>query len=202
MTRCVMRYNQFFTDLQPRMSARLKLLRKQKGWSLEVLAEQTGLTKSYLSKVERGLNVPSIAVALNLSKALAVGVEELFSAGASRASVTVTRAGERTQMGMPGQNVRSVESIAAAVAPKRMQPFIVYPPDNFVASAFKEHEGEEFLFVHKGRIEVEFPTETLLLDVGDSIYFNALIPHRTRSVGDTQAEILVVVSQDTAHAHG
>lgn len=180
------------------MSARLKLLRKQKGWSLEMLAEQTGLTKSYLSKVERGLSVPSIAVALNLSKVLAVDVEELFSAGASRASMTVTRAGARTQMGAPAQSARSVESIAAAVAPKRMQPFVVYPPASFVASAFKEHDGEEFLFVHKGTIEVEFPSETLRLEVGDSIYFNALMPHRTRSVGEVQAEILVVVSQEAA----
>lgn len=161
-----------------------------------MLAEQTGLTKSYLSKVERGLSVPSIAVALNLSKVLAVDVEELFSAGASRASVTVTRAGERTPMGAPAQSRRPVESIAANVAPKRMQPFVVYPPADFVASAFKEHEGEEFLFVHKGTIEMEFPAETLLLHAGDSVYFNALIPHRTRSVGEAQAEILVVVNQE------
>lgn len=161
-----------------------------------MLAEQTGLTKSYLSKVERGLSVPSIAVALNLSKALAMGVEELFSTGASRSSITMTRAAQRMQMGAPTQKEKSVETIAANVAPKRMQPFVVYPPKDFVASAFKEHEGEEFLFVHKGSIEVEFPTETMLLHIGDSIYFNALIPHRTRSVGEVQAEILVVVSQD------
>lgn len=191
-----MQYNRFFRFSLNRMSVRLKLLRKQKGWSLEVLADQTGLTKSYLSKVERGLSVPSIAVALNLSKALEVDVEELFSAGASRSSITLTRAAERTPMGAPTRKEKSVETIAANVAPKRMQPFVVYPPKDFVTSAFKEHEGEEFLFVHKGSIEVEFPTETMLLHTGDSIYFNALIPHRTRSIGEIQAEILVVVSQE------
>lgn len=177
------------------MSIRLKLLRKQKGWSLDVLAEQTGLTKSYLSKVERGLSMPSIAVALNLSKTLGADVEELFSSGASRASITVTRAKERTPLGAPNQKQHSIETIAANVAPKCMQPFIVFPPKNFIASAFKEHDGEEFLFVHKGSIEVEFPTENIVLHTGDSLYFNALIPHRTRCISKIQAEILIIVAQ-------
>ncbi|MDZ4328674.1 MAG: helix-turn-helix transcriptional regulator, partial [Pseudomonas sp.] len=48
------------------MSIRLKLLRKKLGVTLEALAEKSGMTKSYLSKVERGLNTPSIAAALKL----------------------------------------------------------------------------------------------------------------------------------------
>jgi len=61
------------------MSIRLKLLRKKLGITLEVLADKTGMTKSYLSKVERGLNTPSIAAALKLARALNVNVEELFA---------------------------------------------------------------------------------------------------------------------------
>ena len=161
------------------------------------MAEQAGLTKSYLSKIERGVSVPSIAVALKLSKALQVDVEQLFSDVHDRAAIAITRASERTPMGAPSsKQPRMVESIAADVAPKKLLPFIVYPPADFVASAFKEHEGEEFLFVHKGRIEIEFPNETVPLKTGDSIYFNALIPHRIRSVGAVQAEVLVVVSSD------
>lgn len=179
------------------MSVRLKLLRKQKGWSLEVLAEHTGLTKSYLSKVERGLSVPSIAVAMKLSAALSVDVEELFSEGASRATVTITRAGERTTMGDGQRGAgRPAESIAANVAPKRMLPFVVYPPEDYAASDFKEHAGEEFLFVHKGRIEIEFPDKTVQLDTGDSVYFNALVPHRLRRLGAEMAEVLVIVGHD------
>lgn len=57
----------------------LEIAEKKLGVTLETLAEKTGLTKSYLSKVERGLNTPSIAAALKLAKALNVQVEELFS---------------------------------------------------------------------------------------------------------------------------
>ncbi|MDN7676339.1 XRE family transcriptional regulator [Burkholderia oklahomensis] len=185
------------------MTIRLKLLRKQKGWTLDVLAEATGLTKSYLSKVERGISVPSIAVALKLSKALQVDVERLFSDSHDRELITVTRASERTSMGGGASaRARTYESIAAGVAPKKLLPFVVHPPRDYVTSAFREHEGEEMLFVHKGRVEIEFPNETIRLKTGDSVYFNALIPHRMRSVGATQAEVLVVVSNEEGVREG
>ncbi|UTY60949.1 helix-turn-helix domain-containing protein [Massilia sp. erpn] len=178
------------------MAIRLKILRKQYGWSLERLAEQTGLTKSYLSKVERGLSTPSIAVALKLSQALQVEVEQLFAEQHNCGLICVTRADARLPLGAAGE--KTYESMAAQMGAKRMMPFMVYPPRDFTASAFKEHAGEEFLFVHQGDVEVEFPTETVRLAPGDSLYFNSLIPHRTRSVGEVQAQLLVLVSNMAA----
>ena len=51
-------------------------------------------------------------------------------------------------------------------------------------------------FVHQGTVEIEFPQETVQLHTGDSVYFNALMPHRTRSIGAQQAQLLVIVSND------
>ncbi|WP_348693289.1 XRE family transcriptional regulator [Duganella fentianensis] len=173
---------------------RLKLLRKQRSWSLDALALRSGLTKSYLSKVERGLSVPSIAVAIKLANALEVNVEQLLSEPVPGADIVVTRACERTALGEGGAG--AVQSVAAGAASKRMLPFVVYPPRELVASAFKEHAGEELLFVHQGRIEVVFPSQTVELAAGDSLYFNALIPHQTRTISSEQAQVLVVVSHE------
>ncbi|MDC6131850.1 helix-turn-helix transcriptional regulator, partial [Burkholderia gladioli] len=74
---------------------RLKLLRKQLGLSLQDLAERAGLTKSYLSKVERGLSTPSVAVAMQLATALHVEVGRLFASDEDEKAITVVRAGER-----------------------------------------------------------------------------------------------------------
>lgn len=178
------------------MTLRLKMLRKQKSWSLETLAERAELTKSYLSKIERGLSVPSIAVAIKLARALEVNIEQLISDSQSSNDITLTRASERTSLGREDDPDRAVQSIASGAVSKRMLPFMLFPPQEFTTSAFKEHVGEELLFVHKGRIEVAFPTQTLELAAGDSLYFNALIPHKTRSIGEEQAEVLVVVSHD------
>ncbi|MGD8219272.1 helix-turn-helix domain-containing protein [Pseudomonas thivervalensis] len=176
------------------MSIRLKLLRKKLGVTLDVLAEKTGMTKSYLSKVERGLSTPSIATALKLSKALNVKVEELFSEeNVSLDSYSLVRCEDRQSLAAnPGSSEYAV--LAHQVSERTLLPFILYPPAEFAAHhAFKEHTGEEFLFVHEGQVEVDFMNERVLLNRGDALHFNAQKPHRLRSVGDVQAQLLVVV---------
>jgi transcriptional regulator with XRE-family HTH domain len=175
---------------------RLKILRKQMNLSLQDLADQTELTKSYLSKVERGLSVPSVAVALKLAKALHVEVDQLFDDAPSNDAITVVRVADRVPMGHTGDASGSAyEVLAARAGHKRMLPFVIKPSKDFAVTEFKEHEGEEFLFVHRGKIEMEFATHKVELATGDCIYFNAQIPHRIRSVGAV-AEVLLIVATD------
>jgi transcriptional regulator with XRE-family HTH domain len=176
---------------------RLKILRKQMNMSLQDLADQTELTKSYLSKVERGLSVPSVAVALKLARALHVEVDQLFDDAPADDAITVVRVADRVPMGKAGAAEASAyEVLAARAGHKRMLPFVIRPSKDFSVTEFKEHEGEEFLFVHRGKIEMEFATHKVELATGDSIYFNAQIPHRIRSVGAQVAEVLLVVAAD------
>lgn len=74
------------------MSSRVRVLRKQNRLSLEALAAQVGVTKSYLSKVERGLSDPSISTALKLAHALKVDVGRLFAEDVEPELITVVRA--------------------------------------------------------------------------------------------------------------
>ena len=180
------------------MSIRLKLLRKKLGISLEALAEKSGMTKSYLSKIERGLNTPSIAAALKLAKALNVKVEELFSEESARLdSYSLVRSDERQSLAANDQSL-GYAVLARQVGERSMLPFMIYPPADFIDKAFKEHTGEEFLFVHEGQVEVDFMTERVLLNRGDALHFNAQKPHRIRSVGEQQAQLLVVVHSEQA----
>lgn len=173
------------------MSVQLRVLRKKMGVTLEQLAGQTGLTKSYLSKVERGLSSPSIAVALKLAKALNAQAEELFSNEAlPEQGYSLVRHQPRpdTEAGAPAH-----VPLARHIADRALLPFMVYPPRSFAHSAFKEHLGEEFVFVHRGSVEVDFGNERLTLDEGDALHFNAQKSHRIRTVSAEQAQLLVVV---------
>ncbi|QCI10765.1 helix-turn-helix domain-containing protein [Pseudomonas putida] len=174
------------------MSVQLRILRKKMGMTLEQLAGQTGLTKSYLSKVERGMSSPSIAVALKLAKALNVQAEELFSDEAVPAEgYSLVR---RQQPGVSGEQPGSAHvPLARHIGQRALLPFMVYPPRSFGHSAFKEHLGEEFIFVHRGSVEVDFGNERLTLEQGDALHFNAQKSHRIRTVSEVQAELLVVV---------
>ena len=83
--------------------------------------------------------------------------------------------------------------LAHQVSERSLLPFIIYPPAEFTDKTFKEHLVEEFLFVHEGQVEVDFMNERVLLARGDALHFNAQKPHRIRSVGEVQAQLLVVV---------
>ena len=178
------------------MSMRLKLLRKKLGVTLETLAEKTGLTKSYLSKVERGLNTPSIAAALKLAKALNVQVEELFSEESDGVDgYSIVRRDQRKSLSS-GDDGPAYAPLAQQIGARALLPFIVHPPCDFSHSTFKEHLGEEFIFVHEGQVEVDFMNQRIILERGDALHFNAQKPHRIRSLGETQAELLVVIHSD------
>ncbi|MEV0533566.1 XRE family transcriptional regulator [Kitasatospora sp. NPDC050463] len=181
------------------MSSRVRVLRKQNRLSLEALAARVGVTKSYLSKVERGLSDPSISTALKLAHALKVDVGRLFSEDVEPELITVVRAGERTPMADgAGPGAPHYEGIATGLSGKRMVPFMVYPPVEPGDSPFKSHAGEEFFFVHAGTVDLEFPERTVELAPGDSVYFNSALPHRCRSTGPVPAAVLVVIHDDPA----
>ena len=175
------------------MSTRLKPLRKRLGFTLDALAEETGLTKSYLSKVERGLSTPSVATALKIAGALDVNVEELFSDDVDgNSQYSLVRAGSRRSFGDAGKGI-SYSSLTDQVSTRKILPFVIRPKAEFGDAAFKEHFGEEFLFVYRGKIEVDLHSERLQLDAGDSLHFSAQIPHRIRRLGDEDTELLIIV---------
>lgn len=171
------------------MTALLRAVRKQRGLTLEALAVQTGLTKSYLSKIERRQATPSIAVALKVAKALDVDVGRLFSDDAPEEKITVDRA----PLGAEGQRYRP---LASSMLGKSMSPFVVRPTEQLTDASHVEHSGQEFLFVHAGIVELDYGDQTITLGPGDSAYFDAAVSHKIRPVGDVPPQVVVVTAGD------
>ena len=166
------------------MAALLRAVRTQHGMTLDDLAAATGLTKSYLSKVERGQSTPSIAAALKIARALDVDVAQLFSDDATATAITV----ERAVTASPDRH----HPVAAAMLGKAMSPFVVRPGRQFTSHAHPSHPGQEFLFVHAGQAELSYRGETLTLAEGDCAYIDATVPHKLRQSGDAPTVVIVV----------
>lgn len=162
----------------------MRTVRRQHGLTLDDLAEVTGLTKSYLSKVERGHSTPSISAALKIARALQVDVAQLFSDDAAVGALTVQRAETR--------DGRRSHPIAADMLGKAMSPFVLRPGPQFKTHPHITHPGQEFVFVHRGSVELNYDGSVTSLDTGDCAYFDASVPHRLRSVGAEPAEVIVV----------
>ena len=178
---------------------RLKRLRELKGLTLEDLAARTGLTKSYLSKVERGVSVPSIATALQVAKAFEVGVGDLFGVTASKNDFVVVRKKERKPFNRKGVNAgRSrYEAIAPGQAHGLFEAIIDHPPfEEPPGYKRAQHSGQEMVFVVKGRIHIAFPHNSVRLGAGDCIVFSGQVPHRLLSIRPQRAEALVIVTKD------
>jgi transcriptional regulator with XRE-family HTH domain len=176
-------------------SERLRDLRTRHGLSLETLAQKTGLTKGFLSLVERGLKAPSISTLLRLSETYSVSVGDLLDERMSLdPPYSLVRRAEGRKYAKDGSLFGyRYEAIAFHKAQKKMEPFLVSPPMR-VPQKFFQHPGDEMVYVLKGQVQIHLGDDQVMLFPGDCLYFDATTSHRSRSVGKERALTLVVVT--------
>lgn len=178
---------------------RLKVLRRRQRFSLEQLSQLSGLTKSYLSKLERGISEPSISTVLKLADAYGIGISELIGTGEEGENgISVVLRGERTPLDRPGRDTGyRYEALAGKRLVKTMNPFVVYPPRERPQEPESfPHSGEEFMLVLKGSISITVSGREINLEPGDSIYFDSELPHWMLTTSAERAEVLVVTSHE------
>ncbi|MFT4044936.1 MAG: XRE family transcriptional regulator [Gordonia sp. (in: high G+C Gram-positive bacteria)] len=169
----------------------IRIHRLNAGLTLAALAEQAGVTKSYLSKLERGRSSPSISVALRIAEVLGVDVAEVFADSVSTATdVVVERSTHRLRA--TSADLPVYDPVAAIRSGKQMHPFIVHPTQTTEPPV--RHPGEEFVYVLTGTAILTVNETDVNLDAGDCAYFSAGDPHRLRSTSPQPASVLVVAS--------
>jgi len=175
---------------------RLKELRKQKRFTLDQLARIAGCTKSYISQLEKGTGAPSVSMLGRLADALEVHVVDLFRGNnrGEQGNWCLRKTDRRTIHYPDGEIVSQL--LTKGVFQKKMQPLlsVIKPGGMLDKSGTMEHPkgSEEFVLVLKGEVEFEIGTERLLLQEGDTLYFNGDIPHHWVNTGQETAEVLFV----------
>jgi quercetin dioxygenase-like cupin family protein len=77
---------------------------------------------------------------------------------------------------------------------RHMEPFLIdVMPAKDADFDFSSHEGEEFIYVMEGIIEINYGQDTYLLEEGDSIYYDSIVAHHVHAGNDSQAKILGVI---------
>lgn len=197
--------NDFLLDDEPdageyevKVGEKIKKLRMEKGMSLQDLAEKTGFTSALLSQVENHMISPPLGTLIKISKAIDVPIG-LFFEDQREAPFTIVRAGERkiTSRVTSKTGVKygySYESLAYDKKGRHMEPFLVTLEEATIKNQQEfRHEGEEFIFVLEGKMEVQLGEHTDLLEPGDSIYFDSTIPHRVQCTDEGPAKILACI---------
>ncbi|HHW14789.1 MAG TPA: cupin domain-containing protein [Firmicutes bacterium] len=158
----------------------IRNLRTQKKLTLKQFAAATGLSQSLISQVERDLASPSVVSLWKMAKALDVPVGYFFESAARENCVV--RRHERKRLMFSSSKV-----IYELLSPRRAKnlEFLMIHIEPGEESGDQElaHPGEECGVVISGRLEVELGEEKIVLEEGDSIYFESTIPHRLRNPG-------------------
>ncbi len=183
----------------PAIGQRLKTLRKERGLSLAELAEVIGVSEATLSRVENEQTLVSAHHLYQLSRTLGVDITAFFE-NQSKALSTGIRSICRKGEGVPIATARyEAQVLCTDIANKRMHPAIdtltITTLDD--AGGFSRHDGEEFLYVLNGRLllATEF-YEPLVLEPGDSIYFDSHMGHAYLSADGAPVRILVIATTE------
>ena len=188
---------------------RISELCKTYNLSLEQLAERSGLSLDLIRRIETEDYIPDLAPLVKIARALGVRLGTLLDDHEELGPV-ITRAGNtgdaaRFITGLPGDKAQtsaqagsadpeglSFRALAADKGGRHMEPFIVDIEPN-AEQALSAHEGEEFIYVISGSFTLEYGTETHLLKMGDSVYYDSIVPHRLFSADGKSVRILAVI---------
>jgi transcriptional regulator with XRE-family HTH domain len=182
--------------LANRIGRNLKVLRQGMGLSQKSLAAASGLSPTLISRIESGLVMPSIATLQEIADSLKADIAYFFKGEETKAYV-ITRKGKRkishAQRGPKGKVTYGLELLAEGMENPFMEPCIVTeyakPGDDFQLA---KHDGQEFVYVLEGQLELTLGEKRFNLNEGDAGYFLGEIPHGGRSLGKRRARTLNV----------
>lgn len=179
----------------------IRQLRKRRKESIQELSEETGLSVSHLSKIERGLVSPSLDALEKIAVAFQVPVTTLFSAPSTKSPVT--RKDERVQIVLPS---RLVESLCNNTDSNSFGAYYCIEGEGINGHQTNargeqnlglfSHNGEELIHVLEGEMRFTLGLEEYILKEGDSIFFDANIEHSARRI-TPQVKMLIITNPST-----
>ncbi|GAB4555221.1 MAG: cupin domain-containing protein [Geothermobacteraceae bacterium] len=173
---------------------KLKATRLKNDMTIQELAAASRVSSNMISRIERGLTIPSVEILVKLAGAFGMSINYFVEEAESGSTVIHTRKGE----GEPIFFFEDKHQITSLTQGLRDPGFAVFY-DTLEAGCDSGaggmvHTGEEFALVVRGRMEFVIENDSYVLEEGDSIVFKASLPHRWKNLNDGQTLVLWVVS--------
>lgn len=174
------------------LGTRLKLLRGERGWSLDALASASGVSRSMLSQIERNQANPTLAVTMRIAGAFGMGLAELLEVPGASSAVNVIRADDHKFHYRSDKYCR-IRTLSPLNLEKDVEFYEVQlQPGGALRSAPHFEGTREFLTVQEGEVSVESGGDAETLRAGDSASYRADVPHAIINVGKKQAVLFLV----------
>ncbi|MEG0070339.1 MAG: XRE family transcriptional regulator [Raoultibacter sp.] len=183
-----------------KLGSKITTLRESLRLSQEELAQRCNCDLSVVEGLEAGQLAPSLSPLIKITRALGVRLGTLMDDDIAIGPV-YTQAGQIEE----ATRMKSLEtssdagtlnffSLAEGRSSRHMDPFIItVTPSGDLDHVLSQHEGEEFLYGIEGPVEIEYGKETYVLQPGESIYYDSIVPHQVRAHDNQTAKFLAVV---------
>jgi quercetin dioxygenase-like cupin family protein len=166
---------------------KIKRERLKRKMTLGDVSKESGLTVDTLKKIEAQEEIPPVGTLIQISRALKIDSGVFLREEESRLKSRIRAYTKRTDNYAyttltPGAENKHLKAFKVLIGSMQDHKGVGY-----------QHEGEEFIYVLSGKVEVIVGDHENALDTGESLHFNSGIRHKIKNVGAEDAELLVVI---------
>ncbi|WON93159.1 helix-turn-helix domain-containing protein [Sphingobacterium sp. Lzh-3] len=178
-----------------KISNKIKEIRKEKGITIQEVADRAGVSKGLISQIENNRTIPSLLVLINIINALNIDLNEFFKDFNSeldsgpvvvRKKDTYSPFEKESAIGFHYKRIftsamdsSTMDIVLLELLPDAQRPMV-------------ETEAYEYKYIISGQVEYIFNDQIISLEEGDSIFFNGRLSHTPRNVGSEKAVMLIV----------
>jgi quercetin dioxygenase-like cupin family protein len=167
------------------LGERIRAMREERKMELEKLARDTGLETEFLESVEAGKTAPPVGALIRIARVLAIDSSALLRDADKK---------ERRKSYRKRTKAYSYETLTPGAQDNHLWAYLVtLEPKKVHENVEYKHEGEEFVYVLEGRVEVTVGERVNVLKKGGSLHFNSAVSHRLRNLSTKKSKLIVVV---------
>ncbi len=176
------------------LGERLRVIRSMRGFTIRALAEKSGLNVNTISMIENGKSSPSVRILQKIALALGIPITSFFETNLPKTNLVFQKQDQRTQIRFTHG---TMDDLGSDLSRNNLEPFQVsLEPRSSSGRVMIVHIGLELVYCLDGRLAYTVEDQVYQLEQGDSLFFEAQMPHRWRNAGDTACHFLLILSRD------
>ncbi len=181
------------------VGSKVKSIREAKKITIEQVSERSGLTIEQIEIIEQNKNLPSLAPLIKIARVLGVRLGTFLDDNDNLGPVVCRKEDKPESISFSSETANSHNhlnffALAQTKAGRHMEPFLI-DIDSASKNGYQlsSHEGEEFIYVLEGQIEVTYGKNKYVLNAGESIYYDSIVDHNVHAANESKAKMLAVV---------
>lgn len=177
---------------------KLKAIRLKHDMTIQELAQQSKVSSNMISRIERGLTIPSVEILMKLSRVFQKSINYFVEEVSATHEILFLHPGDRVKTVYDDESNMHTESFTSGLRdPQFMSFYCTIPKGGNSGVQNMYHPGDELIYLLDGQLRVSIAGEVHLINPGDSLTFKSHLPHRWENVGPGEAKVIWTLSPFT-----